>query len=207
MASQNSDPHVADAALPDRAPDLRVSKVVVMGGPAAGKATFIGSVCDEPARRLVVDQSLGDSAPRPDGNDPAQLISVPFGRVMVGPAWYLYLVGAPALKLSSALWEDFSIGAVGCVVIIDTMRLGECFDAVTYCEEKGVPYAAAINCFQGVLMHDLEQVTKALDLPPEVPIFRTDVRSKGAAKQALANLFEHVLRSQTQSAPTTAQSG
>ena len=45
-------------------------------------------------------------------------------------------------------------GALGAVVLADTRRLQDCFPAVDYFEQRGLPFVVAVNCFDGARRHD-----------------------------------------------------
>ena len=86
------------------------------------------------------------------------------------------------------MWDDLVTGAIGAVVLVDTERLEQCFDAVDYFEARQIPFVLAVNCFDGVAKHDLDSVREALAVRPEVPVFYTDARNRAATKQALITL-------------------
>ena len=86
------------------------------------------------------------------------------------------------------MWDDLVTGAIGAVVLVDTERLEQCFDAVDYFEARQIPFVLAVNCFEGVAKHDLDSVREALAVRPEVPVFYTDARNRAATKQALITL-------------------
>jgi hypothetical protein len=84
-------------------------------------------------------------------------------------------------------------GAIGAVVLVDTDRLDQCFPAVDYFESRRIPFVVAVNCFDGVARHPLDEVREALALSPDVPALYTDARSRDAAKQALVTLVRHAV--------------
>ena len=51
----------------------------------------------------------------------------------------------------------------------------------------------AVNCFNGLLAHAVEDVHKALTLSPDVPILLCDARSRDSAKETLIELVRHAL--------------
>ena len=86
------------------------------------------------------------------------------------------------------MWDDLVTGAIGAVVLVDTERLESCFDAVDYFEARQIPFVLAVNCFDGVAKHSIEDVRSALGVRDEVPVFYTDARNRQATKQALITL-------------------
>ena len=48
--------------------------------------------------------------------------------------------------------------------------------------------SSAVNCFDGVAKHHLDDVREALAVPAHVPVLYTDARSRAATKQALITL-------------------
>src|SRR5690606_42023899 len=84
-------------------------------------------------------------------------------------------------------------GAIGAVVLVDTRRLADCFAAIDFFENRGLPYLVAINCFHKVQYHDVEDVREALAIAPEIPIITCDARDRAPTKQVLIALGEHLL--------------
>ena len=93
------------------------------------------------------------------------------------------------------MWDELAVGALGAVVLTDTRRLADCFPAVDYFERRGIPFIIAVNCFDGSISHDPDDIRVALDLDPGFPIVLCDARSKDSAKEVLIALVEHVLMS------------
>ena len=63
-----------------------------------------------------------------------------------------------------------------------------------YFEARGIPFVVAVNCFDGVARHQLDDVADALAVPPGVPMVYTDARSRAATKQSLILLVQHAMR-------------
>jgi signal recognition particle receptor subunit beta len=89
------------------------------------------------------------------------------------------------------MWDDLVKGAIGAVVLVDTTRLDQCFDAVDYFESRKLPFVVGVNCFDGVARHDLQSIRQALAVPEDVPLLYTDARSRAATKEALITLVRH----------------
>ncbi|GGL21222.1 hypothetical protein GCM10007964_73920 [Sphaerisporangium melleum] len=79
------------------------------------------------------------------------------------------------------------------MVLVDTRRLADCFPAIDYFEEAGLPFVVGVNGWDGHFPHVEQEVRDALTLAPHIPIVRTDARSRDAVKSTLITLVEYVL--------------
>src|SRR5665648_1020246 len=79
-----------------------------------------------------------------------------FGRIALPSSLWLYLFCTPGQDRFLFMWDDLVRGAIGAVVLVDTERLDQCFPAVDYFESRGIPFVVAVNCFDGVARHQLE---------------------------------------------------
>ncbi len=185
MASQPSSATVDDKA--HFAPT--VVKIVIAGGFAVGKTTFIGSISDiDPlnTEAAMTEHSVGvDDAGGISDRKTHTTVAMDFGRIALPGSLWLYLFGTPGQDRFLFMWDDLVRGAIGALVLVDTERLDQCFPAVDYFEGRGIPFIVAVNCFDGVARHQLDDVREALGLNEKIPVMYTDARERAATKQAL----------------------
>jgi signal recognition particle receptor subunit beta len=91
------------------------------------------------------------------------------------------------------MWDELSAGALGAVVLADTRRLEDSFDAVDFFESRGIPFLVAVNEFDGAFRYEPDEVRAALELGPGVPIVVCDARDRQSATSALRALIRHLL--------------
>ena len=116
-----------------------------------------------------------------------------FGRITIDAGLVLYLFGTPGQDRFGFMWDDMVKGALGAIVLVDTRRLDECYDAVDYFEGRDLPFVVAVNNFEGAERHDLDEVRYALNVPAGVPMVEVDARRTPSVKATMLTLLDHIL--------------
>ena len=176
--------------------DHTAVKIVVAGPFAVGKTTLVRSVSEirplhteevMTSAGALVDDLVGAAAKS------TTTVALDFGRHTLPHDLVLYLFGTPGQRRFRALWDDIAVGALGAVVLVDTRRLEDSFEAMELIEERGLPYVVAVNCFPGAPSYPVARLRQALDLHPDTPLVACDARDTTSCVDALIALVTHLI--------------
>ncbi|HEY3870908.1 MAG TPA: ATP/GTP-binding protein [Actinocrinis sp.] len=171
-------------------------KMVIAGGFGVGKTTAVAAVSE--IAPLTTEAAITEVAAGVDDvsltpGKTTTTVAMDFGCLTLDPTLKLYLFGTPGQDRFGFMWDDVTEGALGALVVVDSRRLDDCFPAVDYFERKGMPFAVAVNTFDGMLAYPLDAVREALDVGTEVPVLQFDARDGGSVRSSLVTVLEHAL--------------
>ncbi|WP_078856871.1 ATP/GTP-binding protein [Streptomyces sp. NBRC 109706] len=179
-------------------------KVVVVGGFGVGKTTMVGAVSE--IRPLTTEETMTQAGAGVDDlagveRKTETTVAMDFGRITFNERLVLYLFGTPGQQRFWFLWNGVIEGALGAVVLVDSRRLEDSFQAMDRLEECGVPFVVAINNFPDAPLYPVPELRAALDLSSQVPVVSCDARKFDSSRDVLLTLLRHLYTRATENTP------
>ena len=188
-------PAVFTPGPPVRMPPVPV-KIIVAGGFGVGKTTTVRSISEIAPLTTEAEMTsvaAGVDTLRQESLKTTTTVAMDFGCVTIDQSLKLYLFGTPGQDRFGFMWDNMVHGALGALVVVDSSRLDDCYQAVDYFERAGLPFAVAVNTFNGRIAYDLAEVRWALAVNDRIPIVTFDARFRASVRDALLVVLEQAL--------------
>ncbi|MEV5010592.1 ATP/GTP-binding protein [Streptomyces sp. NPDC055692] len=175
--------------------DERTAKVLIAGHFGAGKTTFVHGLSQiAPVSTEEVMTSAGEGIDHSDlPQKTTTTVAMDFGRLHLADDLVLYLFGAPGQPRFFNILKDLAYGALGAIVLTDTRRLHETYPILELVEQLHMPYAVAVNAFDGAPVHSEPRLRQVMDLAEATPLVTCDAREPTSSRNALIVLIRHLL--------------
>ncbi len=161
---------------------MKLVNVIVIGPPASGKSSFIGSLT-ESVFTTPEEISAGGSG---------KSCLVEFGRIQVNKDFFLYLAGIPGDQEFQFIWERMSQDLLGFVVMNNTKDEAQAPKVKEMIKDikalSGTPFVVAFNGLDGGKAKSAE-LKKEYKIPREEQVICCDVTNKESAKKVLLGLL------------------
>ncbi|MFF6979372.1 ATP/GTP-binding protein [Streptomyces sp. NPDC008343] len=175
--------------------DERTAKVLIAGHFGAGKTTFVHGLSQiAPVSTEEVMTSAGEGIDHSDlPQKTTTTVAMDFGRLHLADDLVLYLFGAPGQPRFFNILTALAYGALGALVLTDTRRLHETYPILELVEQLHMPYAVAVNAFDGAPVHAEPRLRQVMDLTETTPLITCDAREPTSSRNALIVLIRHLL--------------
>ncbi|MFD4610035.1 ATP/GTP-binding protein [Streptomyces sp. NPDC058440] len=175
--------------------DERTAKVLIAGHFGAGKTTFVHGLSQ--IAPVSTEEVMTSASEGIDHSDLPQktttTVAMDFGRLHLADDLVLYLFGAPGQPRFFNILKDLAYGALGALILTDTRRLHETYPILELVEQLHMPYAVAVNAFDGAPVHSEPRLRQVMDLAETTPLVTCDARKPTSSRNALIVLIRHLL--------------